>query len=157
MNFGLNIRFKSVHMVSLGSCFFFTVFELTDSFDFAESDVILLDDPLSAVDAHVGQHLWLECICGLLARQTRVLVTHHMHFLQHADLIAVIEDGKIAHLGTFDALDSEVSESGFILHLIVIQHLCSTWFASGLADTTKMKLRYDRYVVSGPKNPDTTW
>ena len=71
--------------------------------------MILLDDPLSAVDAHVGQQLWSECICGILAKQTRILVTHHMHFLQYADQIAVLEKGRIAHLGTFEALDSEVS------------------------------------------------
>lgn len=73
--------------------------------------MILLDDPLSAVDAHVGQHLWAECICGILSQNTRVLVTHHMHFLPYADYIAVIEKGKIAHFGTFEALDSEVSKA----------------------------------------------
>ena len=36
----------------------------------------LLDDPLSAVDAHVGRHLFNSCICGLLLESTRVLVTH---------------------------------------------------------------------------------
>lgn len=36
----------------------------------------LLDDPLSAVDAHVGRHLFNACICGLLLESTRVLVTH---------------------------------------------------------------------------------
>ena len=75
----------------------------------AASDVVLLDDPLSAVDAHVGQHLWAQCICGLLAARTRVLVTHHMHFLAFADLIAVVQHGKISHLGTFEALEAEVS------------------------------------------------
>lgn len=84
---------------------------MTKSIVPAGADVVLLDDPLSAVDAHVGQHLWLECVCGLLAQQTRILVTHHMHFLQFADQICVIENGRIAHLGTFDALDSEVPPS----------------------------------------------
>lgn len=74
----------------------------------ADSDVVLLDDPLSAVDAHVGQHLWSQCVCGLLATRTRVLVSHHMHFLPFADLIAVVEHGKITHLGNFTALESEV-------------------------------------------------
>lgn len=37
--------------------------------------MVLLDDPLSAVDAHVGQHLWANCVCGLLAnRMTPVWV-----------------------------------------------------------------------------------
>ena len=33
---------------------------------YAAADVYLLDDPLSAVDAHVGKHLFERCICGAL-------------------------------------------------------------------------------------------
>ena len=40
----------------------------------AGADVYILDDPLSAVDAHVGSHLLSEAICGLLGGATRVLV-----------------------------------------------------------------------------------
>ena len=68
----------------------------------------MLDDPLSAVDAHVGQHIWSHCVQGLLARKTRVLVTHHMHWLPSSDLIAVLQGGKITHLGTYEALESQV-------------------------------------------------
>ncbi|KAI8865339.1 P-loop containing nucleoside triphosphate hydrolase protein, partial [Ramicandelaber brevisporus] len=40
-------------------------------------DIILFDDPLSAVDAHVGRHLFHECLRGeMLQGKTRVLVTH---------------------------------------------------------------------------------
>lgn len=44
------------------------------------SDVYLLDDPLSAVDAHTGHHLWENCIKGLLAGggKTVVLATHQL-------------------------------------------------------------------------------
>lgn len=45
---------------------------------YAHADVVLLDDPLSAVDAHVGRHLFDACICGLLAGSTRILVTHQL-------------------------------------------------------------------------------
>ena len=48
---------------------------------YAQADVVLLDDPLSAVDAHVGRHLLDSCVCGLLASTTRVLVTHQLHAL----------------------------------------------------------------------------
>ena len=46
--------------------------------------MVLLDDPLSAVDAHVGRHLLDSCIGGLLAESTRVLVTHQLHALTAA-------------------------------------------------------------------------
>ncbi len=45
---------------------------------YAAAELYLLDDPLSAVDAHVGRHLFDECICGLLGSRTRILVTHQL-------------------------------------------------------------------------------
>lgn len=69
----------------------------------ADADVYLLDDPLSAVDAHVGQHLMAHAICGLLRSKTRVLVTHQLQFLPSADLVAVMRDGRIDELGGYQA------------------------------------------------------
>ena len=51
---------------------------------YAQADVVLLDDPLSAVDAHVGRHLLDSCICGLLRGKTRILVTHQLMALASA-------------------------------------------------------------------------
>ena len=51
---------------------------------YAGADVVLLDDPLSAVDAHVGRHLLDSCICGALRGKTRVLVTHQLMALASA-------------------------------------------------------------------------
>ena len=51
---------------------------------YARADVVLLDDPLSAVDTHVGRHLLDSCICGLLRGKTRVLVTHQLMALASA-------------------------------------------------------------------------
>lgn len=62
------------------------------------ADIYLLDDPLSAVDAHVARHLFDECIGPknkLCKRQTRVLVTHQVHFLKDADWLIVLRDGTI--------------------------------------------------------------
>lgn len=59
-------------------------------------DNYLFDDPLSAVDAHVGSHLFNKCIGpkGRLARMkaTRILVTHQVHFLKEADWLVVLRD-----------------------------------------------------------------
>lgn len=48
---------------------------------YRDADVYLLDDPLSAVDAHVSEWLMSKCICGILAGKTRILVTHQLQFL----------------------------------------------------------------------------
>ena len=66
---------------------------------FQDKDLYLLDDPLSAVDAHVAKHLFKRCIMGLLRNKTRILCTHHVNFLKDADYIIVMEEGKIVQTG----------------------------------------------------------
>ena len=66
---------------------------------YTQSDIALLDDPLSAVDAHVGAHIFQTCICGLLADRTRILATHQMQYLPAADWVVVMEAGRINHQG----------------------------------------------------------
>lgn len=57
-----------------------------------KADVYLMDDPLSAVDSHVGKHLVKECIGGFLASKTRILVTHQLHHLRDANKIIILRD-----------------------------------------------------------------
>lgn len=73
---------------------------------YQDADIYLLDDPLSAVDAHVDQHLWKELIGpeGLLHNKTRLLVTHGIHHLKDMDQIAVFKGGKIVESGSYDSL-----------------------------------------------------
>ena len=61
---------------------------------YADSDVFLLDDPLSAVDAHVGQFLFRETICNILKSKTRILVTHQLQYLPYCDQIVAFRDGN---------------------------------------------------------------
>ncbi|KAK6511062.1 hypothetical protein TWF506_010144 [Arthrobotrys conoides] len=68
------------------------------------SDIILLDDPLSAVDAHVGRHMFNEAIGGLLKDKCCVLVTHQLHVLNRCDRIVLMVDGRVSAVGTFDEL-----------------------------------------------------
>lgn len=68
---------------------------------YTQSDIALLDDPLSAVDAHVGAHIFQTCVCGLLADRTRILATHQMQYLPAADWVVVMEAGRISHQGRY--------------------------------------------------------
>nr|NP_995691.1 Multidrug-Resistance like protein 1, isoform K [Drosophila melanogaster]AAS64695.1 Multidrug-Resistance like protein 1, isoform K [Drosophila melanogaster] len=88
---------------------------------YSDADLYLLDDPLSAVDAHVGKHIFEEVIGpkGILARKSRVLVTHGVTFLPQVDSIYVIKMGEISESGTFDQL---VKNKGAFADFI-IQHL----------------------------------
>jgi ABC-type multidrug transport system fused ATPase/permease subunit len=84
---------------------------------YRDADVYLLDDPLSAVDAHVGQHIFHECILGALAGKTRVLVTHQVHLLHLCDLIVVLDHGSVKAFGTYNELrTSGVDISAFVTH-----------------------------------------
>jgi ATP-binding cassette subfamily C (CFTR/MRP) protein 10 len=58
-----------------------------------------MDDPLAAVDAYVAQQLYDKCIMGMLRKKTRILCTHHVKFLVSADVVVVMEDGRIAKIG----------------------------------------------------------
>jgi len=69
-----------------------------------DSDIILMDDPLSAVDAHVCRDLFDNCITGLLEGKTRILVTHQLHVLPDVDYIIVMKGGRIEEQGDYDEL-----------------------------------------------------
>ncbi|KAJ1981339.1 hypothetical protein H4R34_002105 [Dimargaris verticillata] len=70
---------------------------------YARADVYLLDDPLSAVDAHVGQHIVKHVLGpqGLLKGRARILVTHAIHVLDQANRIVMLRNGCIAEQGSF--------------------------------------------------------
>uniref|UniRef100_A0A8D2J1Z0 Multidrug resistance-associated protein 7 n=1 Tax=Varanus komodoensis TaxID=61221 RepID=A0A8D2J1Z0_VARKO len=62
---------------------------------YQEKDLYLLDDPLAAVDADVANHLMQKCILGILRCKTRILCTHRTEFLEKADILVLMDNGKI--------------------------------------------------------------
>jgi len=68
-----------------------------------DADIALLDSPLAAVDSHVSASLIEKCILGGdgFGTKTRVLITHHLEVLPHADLVLVMEEGRIVQQGTY--------------------------------------------------------
>jgi len=80
---------------------------------YARADIYLLDDPLSAVDAHVGRHIFDQVIgpTGLLKNKARILCTNAVNFLPHTDQIIMLRRGIILERGTYsDAIDNSSSE-----------------------------------------------
>lgn len=71
---------------------------------YQKADIYLLDDPLSAVDAHVGKALFENAIMNSLSGKTRVLVTHQLQYMPKVDHIIVVNDGKITEQGTYEQL-----------------------------------------------------
>ncbi|KDR22129.1 probable multidrug resistance-associated protein lethal(2)03659 [Zootermopsis nevadensis] len=71
---------------------------------YKDADVYLLDDPLSAVDPHVGKHLFDDCIAGFLKGKTVILVTHQHQHLKEVDHIIILNNGSITAQGTYTDL-----------------------------------------------------
>ena len=71
---------------------------------YTEADIYLLDDPLSAVDVHVGRHLYSKCIRGFLKNKAVVLVTHQVQYLHDADEILIVRDGRVEKRGNSNNL-----------------------------------------------------
>ncbi|CAK9181037.1 unnamed protein product [Ilex paraguariensis] len=73
---------------------------------YSNSDVYIFDDPLSALDAHVGRQVFEKCIKAELRGKTRVLVTNQLHFLSQVDRIILVNDGMVKEEGTFEYLSN---------------------------------------------------
>ncbi len=88
---------------------------------YADADIYLFDDPLSAVDSHVGKHIFEQVIGpdGLLSNKTRVLVTHGVTYLKQMNNIFVLKDGEISESGTLqELLDQKGAFADFL-----VQHI----------------------------------
>lgn len=68
---------------------------------YRDADLYLLDDPLSAVDAHVGKQIFHNCIKDYLKNKTVVLVTHQTQYLGDVDEVIVLNDGAIIQQGPY--------------------------------------------------------
>ena len=71
---------------------------------YADADLAILDDPLSALDAHVSKDVFKRCIRGVLRRNSVLLVTHALQFTEFADNILVMKDGRVVASGTYSDL-----------------------------------------------------
>ncbi|EPQ54017.1 ABC transporter [Gloeophyllum trabeum ATCC 11539] len=71
---------------------------------YCDTDIQIFDDPLSALDAHVGKAVFQNVLKNAPPGKTRLLVTHALHFLPQVDYIYTMLDGRVAEWGTYDEL-----------------------------------------------------
>ncbi|GLV32342.1 Multidrug-Resistance like Protein 1 [Carabus blaptoides fortunei] len=86
-----------------------------------DADVYFFDDPLSAVDSHVGKHIFENVLGpnGILKKKTRVLVTHGITYLPECNNIVVLKNGEVSEMGSYkELLDKKGDFADFL-----IQHL----------------------------------
>ncbi|XP_058839982.1 ATP-binding cassette sub-family C member 4-like [Topomyia yanbarensis] len=73
---------------------------------YRKADIYLLDDPLSAVDTHVGKHIFEECIRDYLNDKVCVLVTHQLQYLKNVEHIVLMNMGSAEAQGTYRSLEA---------------------------------------------------
>jgi len=69
---------------------------------YSDADIMLLDDPLSAVDPEVAAKLFDECTSGILRDKIVILCTHQLQFLTKAKKILLLKEGKVVKLGSYE-------------------------------------------------------
>ena len=76
---------------------------------YSRAGILVLDDIFSAVDAHVGRHIYEQCLTGELSRgRTRILVTHHVGLCQpKTKFLVELGDGTVQHAGYVDELKQD--------------------------------------------------
>ena len=94
---------------------------------YADGDLYLLDDPLSAVDFKVGKHIFDKCIKDLLGDKTRLLTSHQEQHMKDADEVIVLYKGRVLEKGRF----TELQEKG------VISSTVDPLYKAALKDTTE--------------------
>lgn len=83
---------------------------------YSRASILLLDDVLSAVDAHTAHHLYTECLQGdLMCGRTIILVSHHVQLCAPgARYIVALDNGRVQFQGDRDAFQA----SGVIRSLV---------------------------------------
>uniref|UniRef100_A0A8C0ENI0 Uncharacterized protein n=1 Tax=Bubo bubo TaxID=30461 RepID=A0A8C0ENI0_BUBBB len=124
---------------------------------YSNADLYLLDDPLSAVDVHVGKHLFEKLIgpSSLLKTKTRILVTHNLTLLPHTDFIIVMEEGRISQMGTYQELISKRANFAELIQVFGAEHTSK--------ETTQMEgekiciLSADKNNIKYDKEEKNSW
>mmetsp|Transcript_842 Transcript_842/g.2339 ORF Transcript_842/g.2339 Transcript_842/m.2339 type:complete len:1469 (-) Transcript_842:87-4493(-) len=83
---------------------------------YSNADVMILDDPLSALDPAVGQRLFNDCILGLMKGKTRLLVTNQLQCLKRCDKVVSLGNGRVIEQGTYEDLMND--KNGEVLRLL---------------------------------------
>ncbi|XP_019168072.1 PREDICTED: putative ABC transporter C family member 15 [Ipomoea nil] len=107
---------------------------------YSDSDIYLLDDPFSAVDAKTGAHIFKKCLMESLCSKTVIYATHQLEFLDASDLILVMKDGMTVQSGKYENL---IVDSTSELHRHMVAH-------------TRSLNQVDRSQDSSSKQDNTT-
>lgn len=121
---------------------------------YREADIYLFDDPLSAVDAHVGKHMFEQCILKYLNNKTRILTTHQLQFLKHADMIVIMNNVSTFILThqSFNELYTKLFFKGMSLPKTICSLKNNTNIIIKVKKVTEVKKAKFKHTYVGIKN-----
>jgi ABC-type multidrug transport system fused ATPase/permease subunit len=111
------------------------------------NDIYLFDDPLSAVDPHVGAAIFENCICRYLHGKTRIIVTHQLQYLSRADKIIVLDEGRLVESGTY----TELMNTGGKFSQLIQKHETKSY--NGDSSLPPLELKEERCTKKENGNP----
>lgn len=83
---------------------------------YANKSIVLMDDPISALDANVKKKIFKNVFMGQLKDKTRILVTHAVDFLHLVDNIILLKDGEIILQGNYE----DIKEDPYLIKIMSI-------------------------------------
>lgn len=83
---------------------------------YADSDIFLLDDPISAVDSKVAKQIHERCLKQLCKTKTLILVTHQISLLYDCDQVIIMDDGRVRKQAHPSQLTAELREMSALFH-----------------------------------------
>lgn len=89
---------------------------------YSNADIIILDDPLSALDPEVGRKLFDECVVKLMKGKTRIMVTNQLQCLRYCDTVVAVGKGQIIEQGSYDHLHKNKGEVQRLLSDLTKSH-----------------------------------
>lgn len=104
---------------------------------YSDAQVVLLDDPLAAVDGAVARHLMAECIGpgGLLSDRLVIMATNQLELLRAARRIVLLRQGEIVEEGSYETLST--AEDGEFAKLLALQRQQHSESAAGHSLSTE--------------------
>lgn len=115
---------------------------------YTDSDIYVLDDPVSALDPAVAEEVFSELILGDLQGKTRILATHRLEFAERADRIIFMDQGRIVEIGT----PKELAREGSAYHSLKASYVTE---APTYQEKSSETVEPSGSVESGTANEET--
>ena len=87
-----------------------------------DNEIYIMDDPISALDAHVANNIMKNLLVNHLRTKTRVLITHAIQYLHYCDRIILMKNGNITWEGNYDDLLQQGFYKEFMLNKLKNQY-----------------------------------